>query len=456
MAATNELHVVILAAGQGKRMRSNLPKVMQLMAGKPLLGHVLDRARTLRPQAIHIVFGHGGDSLREHFGAAPDVHWAEQAEQLGTGHAVQMALPQIPNHAQVLVMYGDSPLSQTDVLQALLDQPVALLSAVVDDPSGYGRIMRDSAGDVESIVEHRDCNEQQLAVNEVNSGILTAPAGKLSAWLDSVKADNDQGEYYLTDVIALARSDGATVGAVVAEDPNDILGANDRWQLAQLERIYQRRQARRLADDGARLADPERIDVRGEVSVGNDVFIDINTVFQGEVAIGEGSQIGPGAVLIDCHLGPNTRIAPHCVLDGVITEGDCDIGPFARLRPGTRLAGRTRIGNFVETKKTELGAGSKVNHLSYVGDAIVGERVNVGAGTITCNYDGANKHQTVIEDDAFIGSDTQLIAPVTVEKGATIGAGTTVTKTAPAEQLTLSRGKQVSIAGWQRPKKNQS
>jgi len=437
-------------------MRSALPKVMQLLAGRPLLHHVLDQARALKPAAIHIVYGHGGDILQQHFAHAPDIQWAHQAEQLGTGHAVQMAMPQVPDDARVLVMYGDCPLTQVSVLENLLEHSLALLSAKVDDPAGYGRIARNASGDVEAIVEHRDCNQQQLSINEVNSGILIANADDLRQWLKSVKADNDQGEYYLTDVIALARNNGAAVGAEVASDAADILGANDRWQLAELERIYQYRQARRLAADGARLADPARIDVRGELSVGNDVFIDINTVFNGEVAIGEGSQIGAGCVITDCHLGPNTRIQPHSVLEGVLTEGDCDIGPFARLRPGTRLDTKTRIGNFVETKKTELGPGSKINHLSYVGDATVGSRVNIGAGTITCNYDGANKHQTIIEDDAFIGSDTQLVAPVTVEKGATVGAGTTITTTAPADQLTLSRVKQFSVTDWKRPEKKKS
>lgn len=451
----NALHIVILAAGLGKRMRSALPKVMQLLAGRPLLAHVLDTARALQPTAIHIVFGHGGEQLRQHFKGAGDLHWVEQPEQLGTGHATQVGLAGITDDARVLVMYGDTPLVRAATLQRLLDgSPTSLLSALVDEPTGYGRIVRGAADSVQSIVEHRDCSTQQLSINEVNSGIMIAPAAKLRGWLDRVKADNDQAEYYLTDIVALARSDDETVTALIAGDPQEILGANDRWQLAQLERIYQTGQARQLCEQGASLADPQRIDVRGTVKVGSDVLIDINTVLEGEIALGDNVVIGPGCVIKDCQLGPGTRVHAHSVLEGVTTDGDCDIGPFARLRPGTRLAQRTRIGNFVETKKAQLGAGSKANHLSYVGDATIGNNVNIGAGTITCNYDGANKHQTIIGDDAFIGSNTQLVAPVEVEAGATIGAGSTITKTAPADQLTLSRAPQHSVAGWRRPTKD--
>lgn len=455
---SSPLHIVILAAGQGKRMRSALPKVLQPLAGQPLLAHVLTTARSLEPVAIHVVHGHGGEQLRQRFAEADDLHWVEQPQQLGTGHATQMAMPAIagndPDQARVLVMFGDCPLLRSSTLQALLDSnTTALLSAEVEDASGYGRIVRDPSGAVTAIVEHRDCSELQLAINEINSGILVARAAHLRDWLGQVKAENNQGEYYLTDVIALAVAAGQEVAGIIVDDAEEILGVNDRWQLTQLERIFQRRAARALCDQGALLADPERIDIRGSVNVGQDVSIDVNAVFEGDSVLGDGVSIAAGCVIKNCRLGPATRVHAHSVLDGVVTDGDCDIGPFARLRPGTRLAVKTRVGNFVETKKIQMGSGSKASHLSYVGDATIGDNVNIGAGTITCNYDGVNKHQTIIGDGAFIGSDSQLVAPVEIKAGATIGAGSTITKTAPADQLTLSRTRQLSIAGWKRPVK---
>ncbi len=454
-SATKPLHIVVLAAGQGKRMRSALPKVLQPLSGRPLLEHVLDTARTLDPAAIHVVYGHGGEKVQAYFDAISDLTWVEQAEQKGTGHAVQMAIGGIPDDAQVLVMYGDCPLLTPQTLRDLLENVGAcgVLSARVPDPAGYGRIVRGEDQQFAAIIEHRDCTPEQLAIDEINSGITVADGAAMRDWLGRIKDNNSQGEYYLTDIIALARADGVSVNAVLAADSDEILGINDRWQLAQMERLIQRRIARSLCDDGANLADPDRIDVRGKVSVGHDVAIDINCVFIGEVSLSDEVIIGPNCVIKDSWLGPGTRVHANSVLEGVITDGDCDVGPFARLRPGTMLGERTKVGNFVEIKKAEIGAGSKTNHLSYVGDAEIGENVNIGAGCITCNYDGANKHLTVIGDGAFIGSDCQLVAPVTVEQGATIGAGSTITKTAPADQLTLSRSKQVSVSGWQRPKK---
>ncbi len=451
-----ELHVVVLAAGKGKRMRSDLPKVLQPLAKRPLLAHVLDTARSLNPNKLHAVIGHGGRVVRRSVGASDDVRWVEQVEQLGTGHAVQMALPAIPKEAQVLVLMGDSPLVGAASLREVLaatGSGFSILSAVVSEPDGYGRIVRDADGEVERIVEHADADASIRGIHEVNSGMAAAPAGALGDWLSAVGRDNSQGEVYLTDCVAVARRAGARVGAVAAHDPDEILGANDRWQLAHLERAFQRREARRLCLDGATLMDPERIDVRGTLAVSPGVVIDVNAVFEGDNALAEGVHVGAHCVLSDCRLGPGTRVHPHSVLDGVQTEGDCDIGPFARLRPGTELALNTRVGNFVETKKAILGRGTKASHLSYLGDARIGSEVNIGAGTITCNYDGVNKHQTVIGDRAFIGSDTQLVAPVEVGPGANIGAGSTITRDAPAEALTVARARQVTVKGWKRPRK---
>ncbi|MEM9301403.1 MAG: bifunctional UDP-N-acetylglucosamine diphosphorylase/glucosamine-1-phosphate N-acetyltransferase GlmU [Pseudomonadota bacterium] len=453
------LHVVILAAGQGKRMKSPLPKVLAPLAGGTLLDRVLDRAKALRPEAIHVVVGHQAETVKARYADVPDLHWVPQEQQLGTGHAVMMALPTIPDGAQVLVLLGDMPLLETETLSMLCDlagNEVAILTARVPDPAGYGRIVRAHDGSVQAIVEHRDADAATLLIDEVNSGLMAAPRERLALWLDKLDQGNVQGEYYLTDVVSLARQYGVPVQALLAEDPNELLGANDRWQLATLERMFQRRLAHGLCDAGATLADPARIDIRGDVSVEPGVFIDVNAVFEGYNRLGADVHIGPGCHLIDCDLAPGTTVNAHCVLEGMRTTGACDIGPFARLRPGTELAEGTRIGNFVETKNARLGQGSKANHLSYVGDAEVGADVNIGAGTITCNYDGANKHTTVIGDGAFIGSDSQLVAPVTVGPGATIGAGTTVTKDAPDNELTVTRRRQMTIPGWKRPTKQES
>lgn len=446
----------MLAAGKGKRMRSELPKVLQPLAGRPLLAHVLAAARALDPRKIHLVIGHGADEVRVAAGDGADLDWVVQEQQLGTGHAVQMALPKIPAGAQVLVLMGDSPLVTPETLRAVIREAgdgFGILSAVVAAPDGYGRIVRGADGAVERIVEQSDADPPTRAIREVNSGMATAPAAALAGWLAEVGRDNAQGEIYLTDCAAAARAGGAGVSATVAQEPEEILGANDRWQLAALEREYQRRVARGLCAAGATLMDPARIDVRGTLTVAAGVVIDVNAVFEGENVLAEGVSIGAHCVVTDCRLGPGTRVHPHSVLEGVTTEGDCDIGPFARLRPGTVMASQTRIGNFVETKKAVLGRGTKASHLSYLGDTEIGVEVNIGAGTITCNYDGVNKHRTVIGDRAFIGSDTQLVAPVEVGAGATIGAGSTITKTAPPDALTLSRARQVTVESWKRPKK---
>ncbi len=446
----------MLAAGKGKRMRSELPKVLQPLARRPLLGHVLAAARALGPERIHLVVGHGADEVRAAVGDAADLDWVTQEQQLGTGHAVQMALPGIPAGAQVLVLMGDAPLVSPETLSAVIRDAgdgFGILSAVVPEPHGYGRIVRGADGAVERIVEEADADAPTRAIREVNSGMATAPAAALTGWLAEVGRDNAQGEIYLTDCAAAARAGGATVSATVARAPEEILGANDRWQLAVLEREHQRRVARGLCAAGATLMDPARIDVRGTLTVAAGVVIDVNAVFEGDNALAEGVSVGAHCVLTDCRLGPGTRVHPHSVLEGVVTEGECDIGPFARLRPGTVLGRETRVGNFVETKKAVLGRGSKASHLSYLGDTEIGAEVNIGAGTITCNYDGVNKHRTVIGDRAFIGSDTQLVAPVEVGAGATIGAGSTITKTAPPDALTLSRARQVTVENWKRPKK---
>ncbi|MFK7954850.1 MAG: bifunctional UDP-N-acetylglucosamine diphosphorylase/glucosamine-1-phosphate N-acetyltransferase GlmU [Lysobacterales bacterium] len=453
---SSNLHVVILAAGQGKRMRSPLPKVLQPVAGQPLLGHVIGIARSLDPVAVHVVYGHGAEKVKEAFAHQPDLHWALQEQQLGTGHAVQMALPDIPDGAMVLVLLGDAPLMTSDSLRQVLNDAndgLGVLSARVGDAFGYGRIVRAMDGQLERIVEQKDADETELAIHEVNSGVIAAPAQSLRCWLGQVDQGNAQGEFYLTDCVAIARAAGARVSATVAGHADEILGANDRWQLAELERLYQRRQVAALCYDGATVMDPSRVDVRGSVTVDEEVVIDVNTIFEGEVVLGAGVRIGAGCVIRDSQLGPGTRVAPYSVLEGVQTAGDCDIGPFARLRQGTRLGRQTKVGNFVETKKAELGDGSKASHLSYLGDAKIGQQVNIGAGTITCNYDGVNKHLTVIEDGVFVGSDTQLVAPVTVGAGATLGAGTTLTHDAPTDSLTISRVRQTVIEGWQKPVK---
>ena len=452
---TAPLHVVILAAGEGKRMKSALPKVLQKIAGQPMLAHVIATARALRPVGIHVVYGHGGEAVRLAFDEQADVDWAEQAERLGTGHALQQAMPNVPPDARVLVLYGDVPLIAVETLQRLLAAPgrIAVLVADLPDPTGYGRIVRDAEGRVGRIVEHKDADEVQRAIRTINTGILVADGEPLRRWLDYLDNDNVQGEFYLTDVFASAAAEFTAAEMVHVHDPIEVEGANDPWQLAQLERAWQRRAAHALCVQGARLADPARIDIRGSVRVGSDVEIDVDVVLEGRVELADGVRIGPFCRIKDVKLGPGTEVRAHCDLDGVVVQGAATIGPFARLRPGTVLADGVHIGNFVETKNAALGVSSKANHLSYLGDAVIGSGVNVGAGTITCNYDGANKSTTTIEDGVFIGSNASLVAPVTIGKGATIGAGSVITKHAPAEQLTVARARQATVEGWQRPQK---
>jgi bifunctional UDP-N-acetylglucosamine pyrophosphorylase/glucosamine-1-phosphate N-acetyltransferase len=450
------LSVVVLAAGQGKRMKSDLPKVLQPLAGRPLLGHVLATAAELAPAAIHVVYGHGGEQVLAAFAGSP-VQWALQAEQHGTGHALMQAMPAIPDDHTVLVLYGDVPLTRADTLRSLLERAgersLALLSVMLEDPAGYGRVLRDNAGNVYRIVEQKDATRREQAVREANTGILAAPAAALRRWLGELKNDNAQGEYYLTDVVTMAVKDGLRVEAVVSPTVAEVLGVNDKLQLAQLEAEHRRLRANELMTAGVTLADPARIDLRGTVEHGRDVFLDANVLLEGAVRLGHRVRIGPNVVLRDCEIGDGTVIHPNCVLEQSVVGRDCSVGPFARLRPGNRVADGAHIGNFVELKNTALGAGSKANHLAYLGDSVIGSKVNVGAGTITCNYDGANKHRTTIEDGAFIGSGTMLVAPVTVGQEATIGAGSTITKDAPAGKLTLERSKQLTIDGWKKPVK---
>jgi len=449
------MNIVVLAAGMGKRMRSDLPKVLHPLAGKPLLAHVLDCARSLAPNRIVVVYGHGGERVPKAL-AAPDLRWALQEPQLGTGHAVMQAAPMLDESVPTLVLYGDVPLTSRETLVRLAEAAgagrLALLTVELDDPSGYGRIVREG-GRIRRIVEHKDADEATRAIREVNTGILVAPTAALERWLGALSNDNVQREYYLTDVVAAAVAEGVEVVGTQPAAVWETLGVNSKAQLAELERIYQRNVAGRLMDEGVTLADPARIDVRGRLACGRDVEIDVNCVFEGDVSIGDGARIGANCVIRDARIGARARILPFTHIDDATVGADARIGPYARLRPGTELAEHTHVGNFVEMKNTKMAAHSKANHLAYVGDAVVGARVNIGAGTITCNYDGVNKHQTVIEDDAFIGSDTQLVAPVRVGRGATLGAGTTLTRDAPPEKLTVSRAKQATIDSWKRPLK---
>ena len=451
------LHVVILAAGQGTRMRSKLPKVLHPVAGKPMLGHVIDCARSLSPTRIHVVIGHGAELVREQL-AAEDIHWVLQTEQLGTGHAVAQALPGTEGADQVLVLYGDVPLLRVETLAQLSSQAGAqalgMLTVTLADPTGYGRILRNAAGEVQAIVEQKDASAEQLAICEGNTGIMALPGKHAARWLGSLSNQNAQGEYYLTDVVAMAVSEQIPVEVAHAVDEYEVLGANNRVQLAVLEAEYRRRQAERLMTEGVSLADPARIDVRGDVRVGRDISIDINVVLEGRVVIEDDVIIESNCVLRDCHIGAGSHIKAFSHIDGAELATGCDVGPYARLRPGTRLQAGAKIGNFVETKKADIGAGAKVNHLSYIGDAVVGPDVNIGAGTITCNYDGANKHLTTIEEGAFIGTNTALVAPVTIGARATTAAGSTITANVPADTLAVSRARQRNIEGWKRPTKS--
>ncbi|MCA7024839.1 MULTISPECIES: bifunctional UDP-N-acetylglucosamine diphosphorylase/glucosamine-1-phosphate N-acetyltransferase GlmU [Stenotrophomonas] len=449
------LHVIILAAGAGKRMKSALPKVLQPVAGRPMLAHVIETARQLQPAGIHVVHGHGGEAVRAAFAGQDDLAWAEQVQQLGTGHAVLQAMPVVPDTAQVLVLYGDVPLIRADTLRALLhDAPrLAVLVAELDDPSGYGRIVRDAEGKVAAIVEQKDADDEHKRIRTVNTGIITAESTALRRWLSGLSNANAQGEYYLTDVFAAAAAEYTPALLVHVADPQEAEGANDPWQLAQLERAWQLRAARALCEQGVRLLDPARLDQRGTVKAGRDVQIDANVVLEGEVELGDGVTIGAFVRLKDVRLGAGTQVRPHCDLEGVVSEGAAQIGPFARLRPGTVLADGVHVGNFVETKNATLGKGSKANHLTYLGDAVIGSGSNIGAGTITCNYDGVNKFQTRIGDRVFVGSNSALIAPVSLGDGATIAAGSVVTRDAPADRLTVARSRQQTIEGWKRPQK---
>ena len=448
------LHIVILAAGEGTRMKSSLPKVLQTLGGRPMLWHLLETSAALQPERVHVVVGSGSELVKQAC-AEFDVNWVIQEERRGTGHAVMQAMPVIPEEAWVLVLLGDHPLIPGSVLTEMTGHESALsvLTMELEKPRGYGRIERDRTGRISGVVEDRDATPAQSAIKEVNTGIILADAVHLRRWLDMLGCDNAKNEYYLPDIFALAHSEKVDIHGVLAPDSSDLQGANDHRQLAKLERRFRNQASRRLMDQGVHIMDPDRVDIRGPVTVGRDVCIDINVVMEGKNSLGDDVFLGPGSVLKNCTLAAGTRVHPYSVLEGVTTTGACDIGPFARLRPGTELAAGARVGNFVEVKNARLGEGSKASHLSYIGDTIIGSGVNVGAGTITCNYDGANKHQTIIEDDVFIGSDTQLVAPVTVGKGATIGAGSTITKNVPAESLALSRSRQTSITGWKRPRK---
>ena len=437
-------------------MASRRPKVLHTVAGRPMLSHVIDTARQLEPTVVRVVVGHGADAVRDTLSESP-VRWVTQDQQLGTGHAVEQALPGLHDDAVVLVLYGDVPLVRAETLRPLIrvaeSGHLGLLTVDLQNPTGYGRILRDTSQAVTRIVEEKDASETERLVSECNTGILAAPCALLRDWLSRMGNDNAQGEYYLTDIIAMAVADGVGIVTTRAPEASEVLGANDRIQLAQLERTLQARLVRSLMLNGATLLDPARVDVRGEVSTGPDCLIDVNVVFEGRVVLGADVRIGANCVIRDCVIGDGTDIQPHCVLDSAHLGRDCRIGPYARLRPDTHLADRVHVGNFVEIKKSELGPGSKANHLSYVGDSTVGAGVNVGAGTITCNYDGANKHHTVIGDGAFIGSNTALVAPVEVGPGATIGAGSTVSQDVPAGALAVTRVKQRILSGWHRPKK---
>lgn len=449
------MNIVILAAGQGKRMHSNLPKVLHPIAGKALVAHVIDTARSLSPQTLCLVYGHGGDAVRTTL-AAPDLAWALQEPQLGTGHAVQQALPHLKDGGTTLVLYGDVPLIQAETLNRLLQaaqDALAILTVELADASGYGRIVRNAKGEVVRIVEQKDATPEERSIREINTGIMAMPTARLGEWLGRLSNNNAQKEYYLTDIVAMAVAEGLPIHTANPKHEWEVLGVNSKVQLAELERVAQRNAAEQLMEAGVRLADPARFDVRGELSCGRDVFIDVNCVFEGKVVLDEAVEVGPNCVLKNARIGAGTKLAAYTHIEDAIVGPDGRIGPFARLRPGTELAEDVHVGNFVEIKKSTIAAHSKANHLAYIGDATIGSRVNVGAGTITCNYDGANKFQTIIEDDAFIGSDTQLVAPVKVGRGATLGAGTTLTKDAPADTLTISRAKQLSIPGWKRPVK---
>jgi bifunctional UDP-N-acetylglucosamine pyrophosphorylase/glucosamine-1-phosphate N-acetyltransferase len=449
------LHIVVLAAGEGKRMKSARAKVLLPLAGRPMLAHVLDTARALHPSTIHVVYGHRGEQVQAVFAGQADLAWVHQAEQKGTGHAMQLAIAGIADDARVLVLYGDVPLIRTVTLQPLIDAraELAVLAADLPDPQGYGRVLLDAAQRVQGIVEEKDATPAQRAVHTINTGVIAADAAHLRAWLARLDNNNAQGEFYLTDVFVLAAADKKPALAILSTDPNAIAGANDAWQLAQLERRYQQRAARNLCAQGVRFSDPARFDLRGSVTAGCDVEIDVDVVLEGAVTLGDEVRIGAFCRIRNSTLAAGTVVQAHSDLDGVITHGASVLGPYARLRPGTEIHAGAHVGNFVEVKNASIGENSKANHLSYIGDATIGSEVNIGAGTITCNYDGVNKFRSVIGSGAFIGSNTALIAPVTIGEGATIGAGSTITTNAPAGELTVSRVRQTTVRGWKRPQK---
>ena len=457
------LEIVILSAGKGKRMHSDLPKVLHKVAGKSMLRHVIDTSLTLDPLKIHVVVGHGGEIVRQSLTSLPKeifskINIVEQKEQLGTGHAVNTAMPYVQKDSMVIVLYGDTPLTPTNDLKALLNtcpkNGMSLLTAIADNPFGYGRIIRNSDGQIEKIVEEKDAKAQEKLINEVNTGMMAAPAAVFNEYLPKLNNENAQGEYYLTDLVALLRRDGKEVNPVKAPDFSVLCGVNNKIQLSFIERLYQERAAKSLLEEGVTLADPKRFDLRGTLIHGKDVFIDINVIIEGSVTLGSNVSIGAGCVLKDVSIGDNSIISPYTVMEKSELKRHTTIGPFARLRPGNVLEDEVHVGNFVEVKNSHIGFGTKAGHLSYLGDSDIGTDVNIGAGTITCNYDGANKHRTTIEDDVFVGSDTQLVAPVTVRKGATIGAGTTVTKEVPEKALVITRVRPIYFKNYQRPVKN--
>ena len=457
------LEIVILSAGKGKRMHSDLPKVLHKVAGKSMLRHVIDTSLTLDPLKIHVVVGHGGEIVRQSLTSLPQeifskINIVEQKEQLGTGHAVNTAMPYVQKDSMVIVLYGDTPLTPTNDLKALLNtcpkNGMSLLTAIADNPFGYGRIIRNSDGQIEKIVEEKDAKAQEKLINEVNTGMMAAPAAVFNEYLPKLNNENAQGEYYLTDLVALLRRDSKEVNPVKAPDFSVLCGVNNKIQLSFIERLYQERAAKSLLEEGVTLADPKRFDLRGTLIHGKDVFIDINVIIEGSVTLGNNVSIGAGCVLKDVSIGDNSIISPYTVMEKSELKRHTTIGPFARLRPGNVLEDEVHVGNFVEVKNSHIGFGTKSGHLSYLGDSDIGTDVNIGAGTITCNYDGANKHRTTIEDDVFVGSDTQLVAPVTVRKGATIGAGTTVTKEVPEKALVITRVRPIYFKNYQRPVKN--
>lgn len=451
------LDIVILAAGKGTRMKSDKPKVLHTLAGKPFLQHVIDRARELQAENIYIVVGHGADQVKAQIGEASDIRYIEQTEQLGTGHAVQQVLPFLRSEACTLILYGDVPMIAGATLERLAQtcnaEALGLLTVELEDPTGYGRIVKDANGHVTAIVEHKDASEAQRTIQEVNTGVMAVQGEHLLRWLPALSNDNVQGEYYLTDIIAMAAGQSVAVTTCAPESVAETMGVNDRLQQAALERLYQQAKAHSYMKQGLTLLDPSRFDCRGQIHFGKDCSIDVSCVFEGDVVLGDNVHIGPNCHIIGAKIGSNSEIKSHTIIEDAVLEKSVTVGPFARLRPQTQLADGAKIGNFVETKKALIGKGSKVNHLSYVGDAVVGEEVNIGAGTITCNYDGANKHQTTIGDGVFVGSNSALVAPVTLEKNATVGAGSTITQDVKENVLSVARTKQVHLKGWKRPVK---